>query len=558
MIEVSEALKTAYKKDSVHKNLVIRFLDGSLPDITNGNIIAESMELDEILCDEEQIKFGLCNASTFSVQVANVNINIKDKDIAPVLIVEGEELPLGIFTIQKVEKMQGKAYKTIYAIDYTNKLNADVTEWYNNLTFPISVKNLRDGLFDHLGIIQVDTNLIIDNVMVNKIGKDNVQAIDIIGPICELCGRFGHANRYGQFEYISLIKHTLYPSEDLYPSENLYPGENTEILNLVTEDYNLLKSYPVYEDYMTCPIDGVVIIDNDGTIYETETYHNAYRVEYNYIIDGQDIDTISTIMDNLAYAIKGISYRPVSILEIKGQPYLELGDQLFFANNTDVVELSILTRHLKGIQSLTDNITAEGKEFLNYDNIGVHKQLSNLNQKSVEIEEEVSQTKSSIEKANSEIVLKVDKDNKIYAVRLGDNFDKGVEFTVDASNINLTAEDVINLLTGGELNLTGKKITIKSDNFNVDTNGNIKANKSEFTNCKVTGDLTVENILYMKQPALNIIFPFISLHFNTEDPFISFNTHDGTPFLQIHTYEGKIYYNKDFEFGPATMQPVSF
>ena len=159
MIEVSEALKTAYKRDSVHKSLVIRFLDGSLPDITNGNIIAESMVLDEILCDEEQIKFGLCNASTFSIQVANINVNIKGKDIAPVLIIDGEELPLGIFTIQKVEKMQGKAYKTIYAIDYMDIVNSDVTEWYNALEFPMTIKALRDALFEHLGLQQMEITL---------------------------------------------------------------------------------------------------------------------------------------------------------------------------------------------------------------------------------------------------------------------------------------------------------------------------------------------------------------------------------------------------------------
>lgn len=551
MIEVSEALKTAYKQDSVHKNLVIRFLDGSLPDINNSNIVAESMKFEEILCDEEQLKFGLCNASTFSIQVANVNINIKGKDIAPVLIVNGEELPLGIFTVKSVEKMQGKAYKTIYAIDYMDKLNADVTEWYNALNFPIKIKDLRNNLFNYLGIEQSDIDLIIDNITVNKTIQNNVSALDIIMPICELCGRFGHINRYGEFEYVSLIKHTLYPNEDLYPSEDLYPGENTEILNLITEDYNLLKSFPVYEDYTTLPIDGVVVIDNNGTIYETETYSNAYRVQYNYIIESQNIDTISTIMDNLAYAIKGISYRPMSILEIKGQPYLELGDQVWFANSADVIELSILTRHLSGIQNLTDSITSPGNEYFNYEKIGVYEQISRINAKTDEV-------KTSIEKTNDEIVLKVDKDNKIYAVALGNTVDKGVEFTVSADNINLSAEDVINLLANGNLNLTGKNITITSNNFNVDAKGNVKGNESEFINCKITGNLTVENILYLKDKFSGTIFPFISLHYDTEDPFISFNTHLGTPFLQIHMLENKIYYNKDFDFGPATMEPVSF
>ena len=412
MIEVSEALKTAYKRDSVHKSLVIRFLDGSLPDITNGNIIAESMVLDEILCDEEQIKFGLCNASTFSIQVANININIKGKDIAPALIIDGEELPLGIFTIQKVEKMQGKAYKTIYAVDYMDKLNVDVTEWYNKLEFPMTVKTLRDALFEHLGLQQIEITLPIDTLSVVKMEKDTILGTDIIQPICELCGSFGHFDRYGKFAYIRLKNNSLYPSDNLYPSDELFPYGNTDTVRLVDDEYNLLKSYPIYEDYTTYDIESVMFIDEEGTIYSNSSaeFENTYRVENNYIISNQNTETMSQLIDILHEAISGMYYTPVSVLEIKGQPYIEVGDEYIFSNAQDVVTSFVLTRHLTGIQSLTDSITAPGVEYLTYDDNGIFKKLNNVNNKADAIDKDLENTKVTFAKTIDGFMTEVSKE----------------------------------------------------------------------------------------------------------------------------------------------------
>ncbi len=43
---------------------------------------------------------------------------------------------------------------------------------------------------------------------------------------------------------------------------------------------------------------------------------------------------------------------------------------------------------------------------------------------------------------------------------------------INANKIELSANDILNLLAGNEINLGSKKITIKSDNFSVDENGN--------------------------------------------------------------------------------------
>lgn len=93
-----------------------------------------------------------------------------------------------------------------------------------------------------------------------------------------------------------------------------------------------------------------------------------------------------------------------------------------------------------------------------------------------------------------EIVLKVRADGKIASVQLKADPEKGTEFKVKADNISLTAAEVINLMSNGELNLSGKNITIKSDNFSVTKDGTVRckkivefglddAGKSSFNNC---------------------------------------------------------------------------
>lgn len=106
------------------------------------------------------------------------------------------------------------------------------------------------------------------------------------------------------------------------------------------------------------------------------------------------------------------------------------------------------------------------------------------------ITEELS---SQIEQAVGSIVLKVDANGKIVEVALTGDPEEGTTFTVDADNISLTATEVIDMLSNGEINLTGKNITITSDNFNVDKDGNMSCE-----NASVTGDVNATSLNVFK------------------------------------------------------------
>lgn len=81
-----------------------------------------------------------------------------------------------------------------------------------------------------------------------------------------------------------------------------------------------------------------------------------------------------------------------------------------------------------------------------------------------------------------EIVLKVNSDGKIVQVELNGSADNGSEFNVAADNINLTANDVLNLIAGNSINLTSKNMTIDSDCLEVDSMGKVKIKTKDNSN----------------------------------------------------------------------------
>lgn len=58
------------------------------------------------------------------------------------------------------------------------------------------------------------------------------------------------------------------------------------------------------------------------------------------------------------------------------------------------------------------------------------------------------------------------------------------EAKLNADKIELSANDILNLLAGNTINLGSKSIVIASDNFNVDKNGNVIASNIDITGGK--------------------------------------------------------------------------
>ena len=104
--------------------------------------------------------------------------------------------------------------------------------------------------------------------------------------------------------------------------------------------------------------------------------------------------------------------------------------------------------------------------------------------------EAISGVSSAISQLNDEIVLKVDDNGRLATVKLGTDANKGTIVKIGADSINLTAEETINFLSGGEINLSGKNISIKSDNFNVTKDGKMSCKWATIDGDVVANTLT--------------------------------------------------------------------
>lgn len=509
MIKISEDIKKLYIKDGTPIELEMRFKDNAFPTIKGSDVLSEQMTLHESICEEEQLKFGGCNASSFELTVFNLNSGIKGYEIEPVLITKKTEIPLGVFYVETIEKYAGKDYKKLTAYDKMRYFDVDVKDWYDSLTFPISVKNFRDSLCNYVGVEQNDVTLIADNVMLTKEldSSNGINGLSLMKQICEISGVFGRMDRYGKLDYLSLESSMLLPADDLFPANDLYPsagsGDSENSFNIST---SLMYEHPLVEDFFTSNIDGVIIVDSDGAQVITENNQNPYYVQDNFVIIGQTHETIMALANALLSKISSISYRPINSSKIKGQPYVECGDFISGEVNGYGFEAYVFQRDLTGIKALRDAYICKGKEMLENDMNGVTAQLQRLNKTTERVKTSVqvtekglesevkratdaeSELSTRIEQTEQQIVLRVDSAaGKIVQVSLVGDTGSGTEFKVDADNINLSASDVINLLSGGTINLTGKNIAITSDNFSVTKEGKMTCNDAN-----IEGDINAK------------------------------------------------------------------
>lgn len=59
------------------------------------------------------------------------------------------------------------------------------------------------------------------------------------------------------------------------------------------------------------------------------------------------------------------------------------------------------------------------------------------------------------------------------------------KFGINANKIELSANDILNLLAGNEINMKSRRITLKSDNFSVDSNGNMTCSNANILGGKI-------------------------------------------------------------------------
>lgn len=367
MLNVSDALKQIYRRNMLPLSTVKADIQGKISfgdlgvTIGNDRIVKDTFRLAEMISDGGDLDFGSTNASVVEFTVADVPEDLNGQRFTITQMVNGTyTVPLGTFTVDSCKRQDDLRFKDIVAYDDMQKFNRNVAEWYNGLTFPITVQGMRESLCQYCGVTYETVTLVNDSVKVYKtLDTNELNGKEVLRAIAEVNGTFAHINRYANLTFIGLDSFALYPSETLYPADDLYPIDVTEIVEKQGENAIAYISSK-YEDYSVSAIDGVIVRDDenaDGGVTVGEST-NPYVMSGNMLIAGKTTEELTTIANNLLSKIGKVVYTPHDTESI-GLPYVEVGDTVLNANSADK-ELFIAKRVLTGVSSVMDNFSATG------------------------------------------------------------------------------------------------------------------------------------------------------------------------------------------------------
>lgn len=385
--------------DGIEKQLNISVV-GKDTVITNNDLNNNNFELTERLMSENQLRFGSCEASTLKFRVSNIFEPLKDEILNVSTFLHNQNQPFGYGTYKVYSDVptSDRQYRDITAYDDMHRIiNADVADWYN-FVFPteettISLKELRQSFASYFGLEEIETSLCNDNMIVSKtIFPSEIVGKDVLFCICELNGCFPHIARDGRLQYIVLqnASYAVYPENTVFPSNEIYPGAGG-ITDLSENTYRIVKTiYPnddllpennifplaeivqrknstrykkcSYEDYKSSKITKVIIRKEENDIGANAGVNgNTYIVQNNFLVYGKGHEELQEIAENLLNAIKHIEYIPYNC-DTKGNPCVEVGDAIDIDVRGKRVKSYVFERTLKGVQDLSDSVSARGKK----------------------------------------------------------------------------------------------------------------------------------------------------------------------------------------------------
>ena len=438
--------------------------------IDNSMIELDAFELDESLCSESELTFGCCESNSVKFTVRNMHGSIKGKTLKITETIDGNTdapFPYGVYKVYSDVPTADRTKREITAYDAMyDIINADVKSWYAGLQFPMTLRQFRDSFFAYLGITQKEVTLVNDSMTVNKTlvatqtdsestitEESSISGKMVITAICEINGVFGNIDRDGDFEYVELkeIISPLYPANDLYPADDLFPRDPNTISmegHYITFDY---------EDYQSKAITQLEIrssTENAGVT--VGIYGNNYVINGNFLVADKKENELTVIAANVLSIIKKASYTPIKSSQIAGNPCIEIGDPVRFNTSREIVESYVLQRILTGIQNKRDSFTSLGTEKHTAKINSIQDMVSSVESRTNKLERTADRTISELED-------------------LSNNTNSRFEQTADQMMLKVSKGDVSSELSleSGQVKITGNRLVVESDNFNLTEDGNV-------------------------------------------------------------------------------------
>lgn len=491
MLSVDERVKELYRADSTDKHLILDFYrDGENEPylhLSSSNVQAESMEIDESLSSSENLDFGSCEATQLKITLFHISDVVKGSRLVIYQMLEGiwpaadlfpgddifpdgYKMPLGTYIVQSAERQTNRIFLDITALDQMSLFDVNVAEWYNILPFPMTLREFRSRLCQHIGVTEyVPDYLPNDGMTIEKtIAAEELFGRDALIACEQLNGAFGHFDRNGVLQHIVLqSNYVLTPADSLYPSDDLYPAEPGDMNDQVYDELITQHMYTScrFEDYTVKSIEAVQLRQEEDDIGAIYGKGNCLVIEGNFLLYGKGDEELQQIAKEIYGMVSNRPYIPYECDLLKGLPYLEVGDsQLIEADEGDIVSY-VIKRTMKGIYALKDTYSATGEE-LRTEEQGANAEIIRLKGKAAYLKKNVDEVSANLVDLEKQTEAKL----TITAEKIEAEVKRASEAEGNLSSlISQTAESITLMVKKGEvsaqLSIESGGIDIKGDRF---------------------------------------------------------------------------------------------
>lgn len=271
----------------------------------------------------------------------------------------------------------------------------------------------------------------------------------------------------------------LYPRDNLYPSDDLFPKGRT--LRFSTADYSVDYELPNdllyydeenYDEFIldydaqSCVVNKKVGYNADGSKYILES---PQTIEYEYPIIDLEVGDYTIEMLNYSNAFLFARLMVQNIYTDQFATKMEMNSAITQTANSIKTEVSEKYATQNQVNSSINQMASS-----------ITSNVSKTYATKGELTNAQTTIKQTTDNISSEVSKKVG-DNEIIS-KINQSLE---EITILAKKLGLTANDVLNIIAGNEINLTSKNIAIKSNNFSVDKNGKLNCSDATITGGKL-------------------------------------------------------------------------
>lgn len=291
--------------------LVLRTNDTYINNPQYFGIAEGSMNLEEILCDDEFTLGTLCS-DKFEVELFNICEDLSGLDIQVDVTENGVTRRLFTGVIDSSTTDNNNYSRQIVAYDkgyyLRDKECVEIWDSYWQSNEVKILKGLRNYLITQVGLDYVTpSTLPNDSFAITQSDFTSITFGDLLQSILELQGVIPHINREGKLEFI-----TLHATSSFSCDSSAYEGGSVD-----------------FEDYTTQAITGIKLYstsDNLTQEYKVGTDNsNAYTISGNVFLLDSDTESINTVLKNIYDAISNVTYMPVTMPMIVSDLTYSLG-----------------------------------------------------------------------------------------------------------------------------------------------------------------------------------------------------------------------------------------